>query len=88
MALSPRRTPRAFTLTELLTVVSVITILTSMMAPVLLRVRQEAGRIKCTSNLKQVHEALELVANRRNGKLPKCFEMQAANPTLVNWPTP
>jgi prepilin-type processing-associated H-X9-DG protein len=61
-------------LTELLTVVSVIAILTSMMSPVVLKVRQEAGRIKCTENLAQINTALSLVANQQNGKLPRCFD--------------
>lgn len=73
------------TMTELLTVVSVITILTSMMSPVLSRVHQEGSRIRCVANLKQVHVALELVAHQRNGKFPRCFDLTGANVREDTW---
>ena len=66
---------RALTITELLTVVSVIAILTSMMSPVLLRAQQESIRGKCTVNIKRIHEALELYRNHNTGKFPNCFDL-------------
>jgi prepilin-type processing-associated H-X9-DG protein len=71
---SARRRCRALTMTELLTVASVIAILASMMSPVLLRFSQEAGRIKCSSNLSQINQAVGLVASQQGGKLPRCFD--------------
>jgi len=76
LVFSPRRPRCALTITELLTVVSVITILTSMMSPVLIRLRQEALRIRCVANMGEVNKALAFVANQQNGKLPKCFDMK------------
>ncbi len=79
------RHQRGLTLTELLTVVSVITILTTMMSPVLLRVQQEGYRAKCTANLKQINLALATVANQQNGKLPKCFDLNGSNVDEDSW---
>jgi prepilin-type processing-associated H-X9-DG protein/prepilin-type N-terminal cleavage/methylation domain-containing protein len=79
------RRRRGLTMTELLTVVSVITILTTMMSPVLLRVQQEGYRAKCTTNLKQINLALATVANQQNGKLPKCFDLNGTSVDEDSW---
>jgi len=70
---------RALTLTELLTVVSVITILASMISPVLIRGRQEALRHACIGNLSQMYRALGLYANGNFGKFPRCFDTTDPN---------
>jgi len=75
-----RRPRRGMTLTELLTVVSVIAILTSMMSPVLMRAHKEAIRRNCMGNIKEISVGLQLVANSHFGKLPQCFD-QAAQTT-------
>jgi len=62
------------TITELLTVVSVIAILTSMMSPILLRAHKEAVRRSCMGNLRQIYTGLELIRNKEFGKFPNCFE--------------
>ena len=71
-----RQTRCGLTLTELLTVCSVITILATMVSPVLVRGRQEALRSGCTSNMSQIYGALQLYANANSGKLPRCFDPQ------------
>ena len=73
---------RAMTMTELLVVMSVITILASMMSPVLVRAQKEAVRRGCVGNMKQIHLGLELCANSNFGKLPRCFDVD--HPTNLN----
>lgn len=56
-----RRTSRsgyAFTLMELLVVISIIAILIAMMLPVLGKTKESALQIKCLSNLHQMHTAV------------------------------
>jgi prepilin-type N-terminal cleavage/methylation domain-containing protein/prepilin-type processing-associated H-X9-DG protein len=51
------REVEGFTLTELLVVVAVISILTSLLLPVLVVARSKAQTIRCLSNFKQLHAA-------------------------------
>ncbi|MFW6162512.1 MAG: prepilin-type N-terminal cleavage/methylation domain-containing protein [Planctomycetota bacterium] len=71
------RRRKGMTLTELLTVVSVIAILTSMMSPILLRAHKEAIRRSCMGNIKEIATALELIANDNVGKLPTCIGLDS-----------
>ncbi len=64
------RRARAFTIFELLVVISIVAILASMMMPVLSRARAAAGRIQCASNLRQLGCALTEYQGDRNDALP------------------
>jgi len=66
---------QGITLTELLTVVSVIAILTSIMSPFVIRSKQAAVGTVCKSNIAQIYTGINLVANDRYGRLPECFEL-------------
>ena len=54
--------PRAFTLLDLLVMLSIIAILASLMFPALGRAKAHACRIQCTSNLKQTTLAFRMYA--------------------------
>src|SRR5580765_8199046 len=65
-----------FTLVELLVVIGIIAVLVSILLPTLGRAREAALKTNCTSNLRQVHNALQLYANANRGYLPPKYELR------------
>ncbi len=77
------RTRRAFTLVELLVVVSIIALLMAMLLPSLNEAREAARRIACSSQQHQWGLAMISFGNDHNGVLPRGQVMDTPNAGAV-----
>ena len=79
------RPPRsAFTLVELLVVIGIIAILMGLLLPALNRARDQAKRITCLSNLRQMVIAAEAYLTENNSTYP-IAQYMAADGTYACW---
>ena len=65
-----RYRPQAFTLIEILVVISIVVLLMGISVPTLSRARENAKRTKCLSNVRQLGIALQLYTESHEGRVP------------------
>jgi prepilin-type N-terminal cleavage/methylation domain-containing protein/prepilin-type processing-associated H-X9-DG protein len=77
----------AFTLVELLVVISIIAILIAILLPSLSRARAQANALKCLSNQRQLGMALTMFSQERGGALPHAWGniAPAIRPLPTTW---
>jgi len=64
------RNRKGFTLIELLVVMAIILILAGLLTPGLFKAKQQAGKVSCANNMKQIGTALELYAGKNSDNYP------------------
>jgi len=81
------RRRRGFTLIELLVVIAVISILASLLMPMVLKAMAQSQKAQCKSNLSQLYRGLQLYAGAHEQLLPPYgyYEVGASDPYNEPW---
>src|SRR5437870_13703988 len=66
-----RQRAAAFTLIEVLVVIGIIGLLMAILLPALEKVRHQAYKDKCASNLRQIGQAIAIYAEENRGNYPR-----------------
>ena len=76
------KTPRGFTLLELLVVITIIGVLAGLIFPVLKTARASARTAACLGNLRQVALAIQFYVNDHDGRMPSLQNRSNTNEPL------
>jgi prepilin-type N-terminal cleavage/methylation domain-containing protein len=79
--------PRAFTLVELLVVITIIGVLTGLLLPVVAKARGGAARARCAGHLHEVGHMLQMYFGENRNTLPKLNMMPSLRPPLNGNPS-
>jgi prepilin-type N-terminal cleavage/methylation domain-containing protein/prepilin-type processing-associated H-X9-DG protein len=80
------RSPRkGFTLVELLVVIGIIAILISILLPVIGRAREQAKRVQCMSNLRQLSAAMVMYCHENKDWFPAPAVFGGPSPTALGY---
>lgn len=80
-----RRGRAGFTLVELLIVIGIMSLLATMLLPVLGRARQKAVSVSCASNLHQIDVAMNMYLNSYNDVYPCAEDPVSTSPSYWLW---
>jgi prepilin-type N-terminal cleavage/methylation domain-containing protein/prepilin-type processing-associated H-X9-DG protein len=80
------RTPRAFTLVELLVVIGIIGLLIGILLPTLSRARAASNRTACAAQLRDIGHAFTMYMNDSRNKLPRVNTMPSMVPPPADNP--
>ncbi len=74
---------RGFTLAELLVVIGIIAVLIALLMPALTTAREEAKRVQCLSNLRQMLIAVNIYADKFKGSYPPAYWFSSSGATTI-----
>jgi prepilin-type processing-associated H-X9-DG protein/prepilin-type N-terminal cleavage/methylation domain-containing protein len=76
---------RAFTVVELLVVISVVSVLMAILMPALASARQRGKAVACLSNLRQMAIASQVYINNNDGFYPVAYSYKSTYPLYISY---